>query len=216
LLFFFDLFLLPTPILILYYFSSIIRHSDPGTVWRGSLLLKAFFKTTKEFKNKEEVKKSIDFETLLSLFYSNDESVVNYAGWLLYTVYSIYSSPWEDGKEHPDMKIMESNGKLRKMNEIFLKCEKECGKRLIGLVILDICRTKEIDESMKNIILWIMENTKNTLDSLLLRNTLVAIRRLVFSLMDILCFHLIFDFCSFLFSFLRFSNNYVQSWNSHI
>jgi hypothetical protein len=148
-------------------------------------LLRAFFLTEKEFKFKEEVKKSVDLNILLSLSSSDDEQVVSAAGWLLYDIYAWYSSPSDEGEEHPDFQEMEKNGMMEKMCERFMSCKNDKGKRLLGLTFLAIHRTKEFCPKHIEIMKWIRDNTNESTDSLLLRNTLVEFRLVAFSLIFI-------------------------------
>jgi hypothetical protein len=154
-------------------------------VTRSCKLLKAFFTTSKQFNEKEKVKRLIDANILLSLCTSPDIDVADNAVWLLFNIFSIYGSP-PDKELHPDFEKMKMNGILMKMISIFKEIVNEDVKRMIGLIIIDIDRECSFGEEVINVIKWIRDNTSSSTDHIHLCNTLVHFRKLVFRLIFIL------------------------------
>jgi hypothetical protein len=191
------------------WFVVICRDVSTIIVQCACELLKGFFSTKKDFLKKDEVKKMIDINVVLTLCTSSNENVAEAAGWLLFNMECTFSSP-SDEKEHPDFISMKDGGMLIKIHEVFKECKIEKAKRLIGCVILNVDRGCYLGEKIIEVICWMRDNTSRSTEGVYLRNTLVNLRHVVYRLFLFLESHYIYV------DSIRLSRNDDEAEYSHI
>jgi hypothetical protein len=192
-------------------FVIVYRDNEEGTIIRACELLKGFFLTKKDFLKKEEVKKMIDMNVVVSLCTSSNEGVADSAGCSLHDMECTFSSP-PDEEEHPDFISMKEGGILMKMYSVFKECKIEKIKRLIGFVILNVDRGCYLGEKIIEVICWMRDNTSQSTEQWSRQNTLVNLRRVIYRLFLFLNSHYIY------FDLIRLSRNddefkYPQIWD---